>query len=156
MYESAGNVKVFEKDQLYVTVNDGKTGPYDATVYVTENDNNTINFQLKNFMLDKDGDIMPVGNINVNNIPVTKTDGITNFADEQTIQIEEGDDPTVPYWAGPMLGDIPLKLSGCYSDEHLYVTIDIPLSEELQVYVELGKQRCCHRHWRREGCCSKG
>ena len=39
-----------------------------------------------------------------------------------------------------MLGDIPLKLSGCYSDEHLYVTIDIPLSEELQVYVELGNQ----------------
>jgi len=38
------------------------------------------------------------------------------------------------------LGDIPLKLSGCYSDEHLYVTIDIPLSEDLQVYVELGNQ----------------
>jgi hypothetical protein len=91
-------------------------------------------------MLEQDGDSMPVGNINVNKIPVTKTDGITNFADEQTIQIEEGDDPTVPYWAGPMLGDIPLKLSGCYSDEHLYVTIDIPLSEELQVYVELGNQ----------------
>ncbi len=140
VYESAGNVKVFEKDQLYVTVSGNKTGPYDATVYVTENDDNTINFQLKNFMLEQDGDIMPVGNINVNKIPVTKTDGITNFADEQTIQIEEGDDPTVPYWAGPMLGDIPLKLSGCYSDEHLYVTIDIPLSEELQVYVELGNQ----------------
>jgi hypothetical protein len=140
VYESAGNVKVFEKDQLYVTVSGNKTGPYDATVYVTENDDNTINFQLKNFMLEQDGDIMPVGNINVNKIPVTKTDGITNFADEQTIQIEEGDDPTVPYWAGPMLGDIPLKLSGCYSDEHLYVTIDIPLSEDLQVYVELGNQ----------------
>lgn len=140
VYESAGDVKVFEKDQLYVTVSGNKTGPYDATVYVTENDDNTINFQLKNFMLEQDGDIMPVGNINVNKIPVTKTDGITNFADEQTIQIEEGDDPTVPYWAGPMLGDIPLKLSGCYNDEHLYVTIDIPLSEELQVYVELGNK----------------
>ena len=138
VYESAGNVKVFEKDPLYVTVSGAKTGPYDATVYVTENDDNTINFQLKNFMLDQDGDLMPVGNINVNNIPVTKADGLTNFADEQTIQIEEGDDPTAPYWAGPMLGDIPLKLSGCYSDEHLYVTIDIPLSDELQVYVELG------------------
>ena len=140
VYESAGNVKVFEKDPLYVTVSGAKTGPYDATVYVTENDDNTINFQLKNFMLDQDGDLMPVGNINVNNIPVTKADGVTNFADEQTIQIEEGDDPTAPYWAGPMLGDIPLKLSGCYSDEHLYVTIDIPLSEELQVYVELGNK----------------
>ena len=147
VYESAGNVKTFDKDKLYVTVDDGDektepniSGPYDATVYVTENEDNTINFQLKNFMLDNDGDKMPVGNINVNKIPVSVTDGITNFSDEQTIQIEEGDDPTAPYWVGPMLGEIPLKLSGCYNDEHLYVTIDIPMSDEMQVYVELGNQ----------------
>lgn len=142
VYESAGNVKVFEKDQLYVTVSGNKTGPYDATVYVTENDDNTINFQLKNFMLEQDGDIMPVGNINVNKIPVTKTDGITNFADEQTIQIEEGDDPTVPYWAGPMLGDIPLDMKGKYDDAHLFVTIDIDLTDLMgqTIQVTLGKE----------------
>ena len=40
---------------------------------------------------------------------------------------------------GPMLGEVPLEMSGKYNNEHLYVVIDIPLSDDMQVYVELGK-----------------
>lgn len=147
LYESP-ELKVFDKDQLYVTT-DVKTGPYDAVVYVTEDEDNTINFQLKNFVLDSDGDIMPVGNINVKGISINEMDGVKYFAADQSIMIEDGDDPSYEYWAGPMIchdpetnepTPIPLKLSGCYSDEHLYVTIFIPLSEELQVSVELGNE----------------
>lgn len=130
--------KVFTDDPLYVTVNGEKSGPYDATVYVTENADNTINFTLKNFVLDTGDDVLPVGNINVTNIPATKADGKTTFAANQYIEIEEGDDPSYDFWMGPMLGEIPLEMSGQYNDEHLYVTIDIPLSDEMQVYVELG------------------
>ncbi|MBP5196021.1 MAG: hypothetical protein J6035_01245 [Bacteroidaceae bacterium] len=137
--------KVFTNDPLYVTVNGDKSGPYEATVYVTENDDNTINFMLKNFVLNAvdevTGDVneMPVGNINVMNIPVTKGDGKTSFTANQIIEIEEGDDPNYDFWMGPMLGEIPLAMSGQYNDEHLYVTIDIPLGDEMQVYVELGE-----------------
>jgi hypothetical protein len=130
---------VFDKDVLYVTVNEEKSGPYAATVYVTENADNTINFTLKNFVLDTGDGVLAVGNISVTNIPTMAEDeGVTGFAANQTITIEEGDDPSYDYWAGPDLGDIPLVMSGKYNAEYLYVTIDIPLSDELQVYVELG------------------
>ncbi len=124
--------KVFTDDPLYVTVNEEKSGPYAATVYVTENADNTINFTLKNFVL-------PVGNIKVMNIPVTKGDDKTSFTANQIITIEEGDDPNYDYWAGPMLGEIPLDMTGSYDAEHLKVNINIPLSDEMQVYVELGE-----------------
>ena len=138
--EQEKEVTVYDQDALYVTVNGGKTGPYPATVYVTDNGDNTINFTLKNFVLENDGDVMPVGNINVTNIPTNDLgDGVTGFAANQIIEIEDGDDPSYPYWAGPMLGEIPLEMSGKYNAEHLYVVINIPLSEEMQVYVELGK-----------------
>jgi len=131
--------KVFTDDPLYVTVNGAKSGPFSATVYVTENADNTINFTLKNFVLENDGDVMPVGNINVTNIPTNDLgDGVTGFAANQIIEIEDGDDPSYPYWAGPMLGEIPLEMSGKYNAEHLYVVINIPLSDDMQVYVELG------------------
>ena len=138
--------KVFTNDPLYVTVNGDKSGPYEATVYVTENDDNTINFMLKNFVLNAvdevTGDVneMPVGNINVTNIPTTSEgEGVTGFAANQVIEIEEGDDPNYDFWMGPMLGEVPLEMSGKYNNEHLYVVIDIPLSDDMQVYVELGK-----------------
>jgi hypothetical protein len=130
--------KVFTDDPLYVTVNEEKSGPYAATVYVTENADNTINFTLKNFVLDTGDAVLPVGNIVVSDIPATKADGKTTFAANQYIEIEEGDDPSYDFWMGPMLGEIPLEMSGQYNDEHLYVTIDIPLSDDMQVYVELG------------------
>ena len=131
--------KVFTDNPLYVTVNEEKSGPYAATVYVTENADNTINFTLKNFVLDTGDGVLAVGNISVTNIPTMAEDeGVTGFAANQTITIEEGDDPSYDYWAGPDLGDIPLVMSGKYNAEYLYVTIDIPLSDELQVYVELG------------------
>lgn len=137
VYESAGNVKVFEKDPLYVTINEMETGPFDATVYVTENNDNTINFSLKNFVLDMGEDKMGVGNINVTNIPVSVADDITSFAAKQTIQIEEGDDPTIDTWAGPMLGDIPLDMKGKYNNDHLYVTINIDMTESIGQVIDV-------------------
>ncbi|MBP5484302.1 MAG: PCMD domain-containing protein [Bacteroidaceae bacterium] len=142
VYEPVSNVKIFDKDELYVTVNGDETGPYNATVYVTENDDNTINFQLKNFVLEVDDQKLGIGNINVNSIPVSVADGITSFADDQSILIEEGDDPTVDTWMGPYLGEIPLDMSGKYDDDHLYVTIDIDMRESIGdvIHVTLGKE----------------
>jgi len=142
VYEPAGTVKIFDQDKLYVTVNGETTGPIDATVYVTENDDNTINFQLKNFVLEIGAEKMGVGNINVKNIPASVADGITSFADEQSILIEEGDDPTIDMWMGPYLGEIPLDMSGKYDDDHLYVTIDIDMSVAIGqiIHVTLGNE----------------
>jgi hypothetical protein len=137
--EQEKEVTVYDKDALFVTVNDEKSGPYPATVYVTDNGDNTIDFTLKNFVLDTGDAVLPVGNISVTNIPrMAEDEGVTGFAANQTITIEEGDDPSYDYWVGPMLGEIPLEMSGKYNAEHLYVVINIPLNPEMQVYVELG------------------
>ena len=141
MIYNEGDMKVFANDPLYVTVNDVKAGPLDAIVLVKENGDNTINFSLKNFVLKMDEETeLGVGNIDVNNIPVTVAKGVTSFTANQSIEIAEGDDPTVDGWMGPSLGAIPLDMSGKYDRDHLYVTINIPLNDYMQVYVELGSE----------------
>ena len=128
-YNEEKDVKVFANDALYVTINDEENGPLDATVFVKENGDNTINFSMKNFVISLYGQEVGVGNIEVNNIPVTVNKGITSFTANQTIEIAAGDDPTVDYWMGPLIGEIPLNMTGKYDNDHLYVTIDIDMSE---------------------------
>lgn len=140
MIYNDGDVKVFANDPLYVTIDDNVTGPLDAAVLVKENGDNTINFTLKNFVLKLDAETeLGVGNIDVNNIPVTVNKGVTSFTTNQSILITEGDDPTVDQWMGPDLGEIPLNMSGKYDRDHLYVSIDISFMG-MQIHVELGNQ----------------
>ena len=128
-------------EPLVVTVNGESSEPQDASVTVIDNGDETINFELKNFFLVGGETSIPVGNIEVEKIPVTKgEDGLDHILFDGTITIQPGDMEGIDTWVGPMVGEIPMKLQGKLNDEKLYVTIDIDMQETLSqvVYVQLG------------------
>lgn len=136
---------ILYRDDLYVTVNGGTTGPYNAQVRVSMNEDGTINFSLNNFVLvTEDGSELPIGNIFVPNLIVAPVDGKDNtftFDFDGILTVQDGSDPSVDFWAGPNLGELPTKMSGMLDFEHLYVVIDID-AEMLGdvIHVEFGKQ----------------
>ena len=128
-------------EPLIVTINGANSDPQDASVVVVDNGNGTINFVLQNFLLSTGGESMPVGNISIENLPVTKgEDGLDYISFDGTITIQPGDMEGVNMWVGPMLGEIPMKLNGKMNEEKLYVTIDIDMQETLNqiCHVQLG------------------
>lgn len=128
-------------EPLIVIINGESTPPQDASVVVVDNGNGSINFELQNFFLATGGESMPVGNISIENLPVTKgEDGLDYITFDGTITIQPGDMEGVNMWVGPMLGDIPMKLNGKMNDVKLYVTIDIDMQETLNqiCHVQLG------------------
>ncbi|MBO7067745.1 MAG: Ig-like domain-containing protein [Bacteroidaceae bacterium] len=128
VYEAAEPV-VYDK---YVSV--GHDVPVAAPIEVTFNDDNTIDFSLKNFGLDLGGTYANVGNVTVPGL------GINNqgsFAFEGDIQITAGDKEGVEMWLGPTLGDIPVVLNGTIKGEYFYVHLDINIPGA-PVEVEVG------------------
>jgi hypothetical protein len=137
-FVSAGTVYT---EQLLVTINGETSEPQTAEITVVDNGNGTINFVLQNFFLSAGEEQMPVGNVCVENIPVTTgTDGLQYFTFEGPITIQPGTIEGVDMWMGPMIGEIPLKLEGKMNDEKLFVTIDIDMQTMLQqvISVQLG------------------
>ena len=116
-------------DKLVVTVN-GLSTQQNATISVDKNDDGTYNFNLKNFMLKMDGGSMGIGNITLNNLKAAKSNKgyVVTFND--SIKIENGDDPTIT-WVGPSLPKIPLKLKLLVNEEKLYTLIDIDMQKTL-------------------------
>ena len=120
-------------EPLYVDVDGEVEGPLTANVVVEYLDNGNINFSLTNFTLGE----MGIGNITVKDLAVAENGDIDY---KGIIEIEEGNDPTVSVWIGPMLGEIPLNLIGNISSDKLLVAIDIDMSETLEqiINVHLG------------------
>lgn len=129
-------------DALVVTINGESTAPQQTTVYLSLNEDNSCNFVLKNFMLDGgDGNMMPVGNIVLKNLPLALSDeGYYTFSFDGNLIITEGDAPGYDTWLGPLLDEIPLMLKGKATMDKVYVTIDIDMMESLQqiIYVTFG------------------
>ena len=136
-------------EPLVVTVNGESSEPQMTDVTVEYNEDGTVNFVLKNFFMNMGGNDVPVGNIIVNDLPVTAgEDGLAHISYDGTIFITEGDLEGVDTWIGPFICQdeegnpvgIPVVLNGKMNDEKLYVTIDIDLSETINqiVYVQLG------------------
>ena len=118
---------------IAVTVNGTKCPPVQAPIDVTYNDNNTIDFNLKNFTLEAEGESLPVGNITLPGLAVNDEG---DFSFEGNIQIEAGDQEGVDLWLGPQLGDIPAKLNGNIRNDYFHVAIDINVG--YPVVVEVG------------------
>jgi hypothetical protein len=140
LFGVAQNAKVYT-EPLVVTINGETSEPQTAEITVVDNGNGTINFVLQNFFLSSGEEQMPVGNVCVENIPVTTgTDGLQYFAFEGPITIQPGTIEGVDMWMGPMIGEIPLKLEGKMNEEKLFVTIDIDMQAMLQqvISVQLG------------------
>ena len=137
---SAQSVKTYS-DNLIVTVNDLSTPPIPADVLVIDNEDGTINFALKNFCLVLGDNSMPVGNIAIDNLKLEDTeDGLKAFTYNGPLTIAEGDMEGVDSWMGPLLGELPLELSGKLSDNKLYVAISLNLIDMLGqvIYVQFG------------------
>ena len=128
-------------EQLIVTVNGESSEPQLTAVTVYENEDGTIDFELKNFCLSSDGNEIGVGTIALQNLQTTvEADGLTHFSYDGPLVIANGDREGIDMWIGPMLGEIPLKLQGKKNDEKLFVTIDIDMKPTLPqiVNVQLG------------------
>ncbi len=131
-------------DDLYVTVNGETTGPQETAVVVEYLSDGNINIVLKNFVLDSgDGDYIPVGNIEVDNMTLTQEASVSygTFHYVGDVTIKNGDDGID--WVGPwLLGTIPIDMSGELNDNQLYLTIDIDLSSSLGqiIYVKFGEE----------------
>ncbi len=131
-----GKTKTFT-DNLVVTIDGESTDPMETDVIVTYNEDGTIDFSLTNFTLSGIG---AVGNINIEGLKLTEADGYSTFSYEGFITITEGDDENVDSWLGPLLGEVPVELTGDITDDNLHVTIDIDMSETIGqiIYVEFG------------------
>lgn len=137
----AQNTKTYT-DRLVVTVDNESSTPQLTNVDVVDNGDGTINFMLKNFLLQSGEDYMPVGNIIIENLVLTDGEaGLKQFTYDSALAIQTGDMEgfSESDWIGPMLGDIPIKLQGKMNDVKLYVTIDIdfPLMGQT-IFVQFG------------------
>ena len=118
-------------ENLVVTINGNSTDSIPAKITVDHMSDGTITFSLKNFTMGLGDDQMPVGNITLSKVAVEQKEGYEAISTTQTIQIEAGDDPNVAEeeWMGPMLGDVPIVMSGKLKADKLFVNIDIDMSE---------------------------
>ena len=108
---------------------------------MTDNGDGTINFALKNFCLIAGEESLPVGNIAIDNLQLQDSEGgLKAFTYNGPLTITEGDMEGVEGWLGPMLGELPLELSGKLSDDKLYVAIGLDLVDMLGqvIYVQFG------------------
>lgn len=121
--------------KVVVSINGASSDPMDANVIIVKNADGTIDFTLKNFILQQDQDIMPVGNIALKNLALTAGEvaNTVKFASEQTIDIENGDAEGIEMWLGPLLGSIPVKLEGKASMNVVDIDIDINMVELGQI-----------------------
>lgn len=125
-------------EPLVVTIDGEISEPQMTPVTVVDNGDGTVNFQLKNFFLSIGDEPLPVGTIEMCNLPVeVGADGLKYISFDGSLVIKEGDTPGVFLWFGAMMGEIPLKMKGKFNDEKLFVTIDIDLQGEI-IFVQLG------------------
>ena len=117
-------------DNLVVTIDGESTDPQETTIIVEQNNDGTYTLSLNEFTLVQGEDVIPVGNIVVNNITVTEENGIKSFETNQNIYITAGEGNEED-WFGPQLGAIPVNLVGKMDAANLYCAIDIDMSEML-------------------------
>ena len=114
-------------DNLIVTIDGESTDPQETTIFVEQNTNGTYKLSLNNFTL---GGMIQVGNIVLDGITATESNGIKSFQTSQDIFITAGEGNEED-WLGPMLGAIPVSLIGKMDAERLFCNIDIDMSESL-------------------------
>ncbi len=112
-------------------------GTQDATINIVQNEDETYKLSINNFALDNDGTLMGVGNIVLDNMKGYTINGITTVVADQTINIAEGDDPEMPFWIGPMLGDVPIILAAQFDDNKAKADIDIDMRSIMQQFINV-------------------
>ena len=128
-------------EPIVVTVN-GVSSEQSGVITVVEN-NGTYDLTMKNFVLASEDGPMGVGNVALTGI-VPQTVGNTVILQTAAdVMISEGDDPSVFFWMGPMLGPVPVDLKGKIENGHLRCFININLAamgQIIQVTIGRGYQ----------------
>lgn len=124
-------------DQLEIIVN-GHSTVQEATISVTKQDDGKYTLSLNNFMLQADEGPMGIGNIVLTDIEGVEADGKTTIKINKEIVIQEGSDPSVPFWMGPnVLGPVPINTVAELRGDKLYVVIDIDMMSSLQQIIKV-------------------
>lgn len=120
-------------EKLVVTIDGNSTDSIPAAITVVDNGDGTCDFSLKNFILADDQSSVAIGNVDLKGVKMEKVDGVSNISTNQNIVIQPGDDPNYgeDAWLGPILGEVPIVLTGKLTATALYVNIDIDMSESL-------------------------
>lgn len=120
------------KGNLTVSINgEGSTQP--ATISIVENAGK-YNLSILNFMLDEGESVLPVGNIVIENVTGAVAGNLTTLYVNKNITIQKGNvaDIADDAWLGPMLGDVPVKMSSSFNTNgFLGVNIDIDMVSTL-------------------------
>ena len=98
-----------------------------TTINVEPKTDGTYTLSLLNFIMVSGEDAIPVGNIVLHNIATENVDGVQYFATKQDIVITEGS-IEAEEWLGPMLGDVPVDMTGKMTEYKLYCNIDIDMT----------------------------
>lgn len=114
--------------KITVTINDNPVSQ-DATITIEQNEDGTFKLNIKNFKLVDPETTINVGNIVVDNLKGYTINGVTTVVADQTITIEEGDDPDVELWFGPMLGNVPIIMASQFDGTNAKADIDIDMSD---------------------------
>ena len=120
---------------LTIIVN-GTAADQTSVISVVENDG-LVDLTVKNFMLQSSDGPMGVGNVVVKGIKPIQDGNATLLLTNQTITITAGDDPSVPFWMGPSIGEIPVELRGKIEGDRLRCYLDIDLRATLQQVIQV-------------------
>lgn len=117
---------------LTVSINgEGSTQP--ATISIVENAGK-YNLSILNFMLDEGESVLPVGNIVIENVTGAVAGNLTTLYVNKNITIQKGNVAGIAddAWLGPMLGEVPVKMSSSFNTNgFLGVNIDIDMVSTL-------------------------
>ncbi len=124
------------KDLLTVSVN-GVSSEQEATISVEPTGEDTYTLSLKNFVMSQGDQKIGVGNIVLPNITGETVDGTTLLETSQTVEITEGDDPSIGSWIGPILPEVPIELKAKIQGGKLYTVIHIDMKATLGQIIEV-------------------
>lgn len=120
------------KGNLTVSINgEGSTQP--ATISIVENAGK-YNLSILNFMLGEGESVLPVGNIVIENVTGAVAGNLTTLYVNKNITIQKGNVAGIADddWLGPMLGEVPVKMSSSFNTNgFLGVNIDIDMVSTL-------------------------
>lgn len=121
--------RIYTED-LIITINDQSSAPQTTDVKVVDNGDGTIDFIMMNFFMANEETSVPVGNIVIKNMPVTKGEnGVDLLTYNGPLVIQPGDMEGIDFWVGPSFGEIPLDLRGKMTEDKMYAVIDIDIRE---------------------------
>lgn len=117
---------------LTVSIN-GEASTQPATISIVENAGK-YNLSILNFMLGEGESVLPVGNIVIENVTGAVAGNLTTLYVNKNITIQKGNVAGIAddAWLGPMLGEVPVKMSSSFNTNgFLGVNIDIDMVSTL-------------------------